>query len=55
MRSILDRAIALAALTAIVWMAAALQLAAHNACGGPTVALVKPFGGALAVAARSLP
>lgn len=56
MRHNLDKALALAALTAIVWTAAAVQLAAHSACTGPTVAMVKPFGGALAVdVQRSVP
>jgi hypothetical protein len=56
MRHILDKAFVFAALTAIVWMAVAVQLAAHAGCSGPTVALVRPFGGALAVAVeRSAP
>jgi hypothetical protein len=50
MRHILDKAIALAALVAIVWTAAAAQIAAQSACSGPTVALVKPFAGGLVAA-----
>ncbi|HEY1425339.1 MAG TPA: hypothetical protein VGF50_01590 [Caulobacteraceae bacterium] len=49
MRRILETALAFAALMAITWMAIAMQWVAHGACAGPTVALVKPFGGAVAV------
>ena len=52
MRHILEKAIALAALAAVVWTAAAAQMAAQSACGGPTVALVKPFGRAVAASAN---
>ena len=51
MKHILDKAFTLAVVVALVWTALAVHLAAQTACAGPTVALVKPFGGALAAAA----
>ena len=51
MRRNLDKAFALAALAAIVWVALAVHLAAQSERAGPTVALVKPFGGALTASA----
>jgi len=50
MGGVLGRALAFAGLTAVVWTALALQMAAHGSCAGPTVAQVKPFGAALATA-----
>ena len=44
---VLGKALAFAGLTALVWMALALQMAAQATCGGSTVALVKPFGAAI--------
>ena len=44
LRGVFGKALAFAGLTAVVWAALALQTAAHLACAGPTVALVKPFG-----------
>lgn len=52
MRHILDKAIALAGLVAIVWTAAAAEIAARSVCNGPTVALVKPFAGGLVAAGQ---
>ena len=52
MKLMFGKVIALAAVAAIAWMAVAVQLAAQSVCGGPTVALVKPFGRALSASAE---
>jgi len=53
---VLDKAIALAAVAAIVWLAVAVRIAGQGACAGPSVAMVKPFGLSIdAGAPRSAP
>ena len=52
MSGVLGKALAFAGLTAIVWMALALQMAAHGTCAGPSVARVQPFGASLATPMR---
>ncbi len=52
MSGVLGKALAFGGLTAIVWVALALQMVAQETCAGPTVALVKPFGAAIVTATQ---